>query len=105
MKVKLKESSWVARLAAKKMKAGALAIVFGRTVHLWNIRRQEFLQRPDLMVHEVEHVRQYQRHGFVPFLFLYLVDWMRKGYYNNRFEAEARAAEKQEPQLEDIEFV
>lgn len=95
----------MARLAAKKMKAGALAIVFGRTIHLWNISRREFLRRPDLMVHEVEHVRQYRRHGFMPFLFLYLLDWIRKGYYNNRFEVEARAAEEKKPQLEDIEFI
>ena len=105
MKVKLKEQSWVAKLAAKKMKAGALAIVFGRTVHLWNISRQEFLQNPRLMVHEIEHVRQYQRHGFVPFLFLYLADWIRTGYYRNRFEVEARAAEERQSQLKDIEFV
>ncbi len=105
MKVKLKEQSWVAKLAAKKMRAGALAIVFGRTVHLWNISRQEFLASPRLMVHEVEHVRQYQRHGFLPFLFLYLVDWIRKGYHHNRFEVEARAAERRKHSLIDIEFV
>lgn len=104
MKVKLKEQSWVARLAARKMKASALAIVFGRTVHLWNISRREFLQRPDLMAHEAEHVRQYKRHGFLPFLFLYLVDWIRKGYYNNRFEIEARAVEEKKLDRGDLEF-
>lgn len=105
MKVKLKEQSWVAKLAAKKMKAGALAIVFGRTVHLWNISRKEFLHDRRLMVHEIEHVRQYRRHGFFPFLFLYLVDWVRKGYYHNRFEIEARAAEQELSRLDDVEFV
>lgn len=105
LKVKLKEQSWFAHLAARKMKAHSLAIVLGRTIHLWNISRNEFLQRPDLMVHEVEHVRQYQRHGVLPFLFLYLLDWVRHGYYNNCFEKEARAAEQREPDLAEVEFV
>ena len=105
MKVKLREQSWVARLAAQKMKAGALAIVFGRTVHLWNISRREFLQSPRLVMHEVEHVRQYKHHGYIPFLALYLAEWIQKGYYNNRFEVEARAAERARHNLDDIEFV
>lgn len=94
----------MAKLAARKMKATALAIVFGRTVHLWNISRDEFLQRPDLMAHEAEHVREYDRYGFLPFLFLYVIDWIRKGYHNNRFEIEARAAEKRKHDWADLEF-
>lgn len=104
-KVKIKEQSWVARLAARKLKAHSVAIVFGRTVHLWNISRRDFFGQTALVLHELEHVRQYRRHGFFSFLFLYLLDWVRHGYYNNRFEKEARAAEKNAPAFADVEFV
>jgi hypothetical protein len=36
MKVQIKENSWVAKLAAKKMHADKVAIVFGNTIHLHN---------------------------------------------------------------------
>jgi hypothetical protein len=39
-------------------------------------------------------VAQYRQFGFVPFIFLYLAEWIKKGYYNNRFEVEAREAEQ-----------
>jgi len=94
MKVRIKENSWVAKLAAAKMKAGKLAIVFGRTIHLHNTSRQEFLSDTEWVCHELKHIEQYRRHGFAGFIALYLFDWMRKGYYNNRFEAEARSSEK-----------
>jgi len=30
----------------------------------------------------------------VKFLILYVFEWIKNGYYNNRFEVEARAAEQ-----------
>jgi hypothetical protein len=93
MKVKIKEHSWCARLAARKMKCSTVAMVLGQTIHLWNISREEFLQRPAWVSHELEHVRQFQQYGFLRFCALYLWESIQKGYYNNRFEVEARRAE------------
>jgi len=94
MKVRIKENSWVAKLAAKKMKADKVAIVFGNTIHLHNTSRSQFLNDSDWLCHELKHVQQYQQHGFAGFITQYLFDWMKNGYYNNRFEKEARESEK-----------
>ena len=93
MEVRIKESSWVARIAAVKMKASKVAIVFGSTIHLHNTTRSEFLNDQAWVNHELMHVDQYKRYGFVGFISRYLVEWFRKGYYNNKYEVEARAAE------------
>lgn len=94
MKVIIRENSWLAKLAAIKLKANQAAIVFGNTIHLHNTSRAEFLSNKEWLAHELKHVEQYQQHGFAGFLFKYLLEWVRKGYYNNRFEKEARENEK-----------
>jgi hypothetical protein len=93
MEFYIKENSILARIAAWKLKSRRACIVFGKTIHLHNISRREFLIDTRLMKHELCHVRQYQQYGFLPFLFKYLVESIRKGYTNNRFEVEAREAE------------
>ena len=95
MKFKIKENSYLARLAAWKLQSKRAAIVFGSTIHLHNISREQFLADGRLMRHELCHVKQYHEHGFLAFLFKYLVESIRHGYFNNRFEKEARAAEHQ----------
>ena len=95
MHFKIKENSFLASLAARKLKSKRAAIVFGRTIHLHNISRQQFLNDERLMNHELCHVKQYQENGFLGFLFLYLLESIRRGYTNNRFEVEAREAELQ----------
>ena len=90
MKVRIKENSWVAKMAAAKMKADKVAIVFGSTIHLHNTSRQEFLNDTDWVCHELKHVEQYKQNGFAGFLTKYVFDWMKNGYYNNKFEVEAR---------------
>ena len=94
MKVRIKENSWVAKMAAAKMKADKVAIVFGNTIHLHNTSRSEFLQDNDWVCHELKHVQQYQQNGFAGFIVKYLFDWVKNGYYNNKFEVEARESEK-----------
>ena len=93
MHIKIKEDSLVARLAAKKLNSRNVAIVFGKTIHLYGVSRQSFLNNDAWVKHELKHVAQYQQHGFVPFLMKYILEWMRHGYHNNRFEIEAREAE------------
>lgn len=75
------------------MRAEKLAMVLGRTIHLHNTSFDEFLRNKRWLRHELAHIRQFQELGFLPFLWLYLVETIRKGYRQNRFEVEARAAE------------
>ena len=105
MKIKIKEQSLFARVAARKLKCKTVAAVLGNTIHLWNISREEFLKRDAWVMHEVEHVRQYKRHGFMPFVIMYLWESAKHGYYNNRFEKEARVVEEGEIDLAGISFI
>jgi len=104
MKVYIKENSWLARIAAAKMKADKAAIVFGSTIHLHNSSREAFLADSDWVCHELKHVQQYRDNGFAGFLIKYLVDWIKNGYYNNKFEVEARKSEKDLSLLENTEI-
>ncbi|MCU0387366.1 MAG: DUF4157 domain-containing protein [Chitinophagaceae bacterium] len=94
--IRLKENSWLAWLAAKKMRANHVALVVGRTIHLFNISQEEFKSSPRLIRHELKHVEQYKRYGLFRFLWLYGWYSLRYGYYRNPLEVEAREAEKEE---------
>lgn len=94
-KLFIKENSVWARVAAKKMHSHALAMVLGKTIHLHNISMENFLNDEQLLKHELCHVQQYRQHGYAGFLIKYLWESFRKGYYNNRFEVEARQAENE----------
>jgi len=90
----IKENSWVARFAAWKLKSSNVAIVIGQTIHLYGVSKADFLKDERWVKHECCHLQQYRDHGFFGFIFKYLVESVRKGYYNNRFEVEARKAEE-----------
>lgn len=104
MKVRIKENSWVAGIAAAKLKADKVAIVFGSTIHLHHTSRSAFLKNSEWVCHELKHVEQYQQNGFAGFIVKYIFDWMKNGYYNNRFEVAARASEKDESLLKKTDF-
>ena len=89
----IKENSWIARLAAKKLHAGSAAIVIGRSIHLYNATKQELLRNEKWLKHELCHIKQFQQYGFIPFIAKYLWESIQKGYFNNKFEVEARRAE------------
>ncbi|RPE14002.1 DUF4157 domain-containing protein [Chitinophaga lutea] len=105
LRCRIKEDSKVARLAAWKMKSDNIAIVFGRVIHLYGVSRQQFLSDTAWVRHEVCHVKQYREYGFWGFLWLYVADWIRVGYYNNRFERAARLAENNARELDGVEIV
>lgn len=90
----IKEHSWLAKIAAAKLKSSSVAMVLGNTIYLHNATKQELLQNQRWLKHELCHVRQFQQHGLVLFIIKYLWESMKNGYYNNRFEVEARAAEE-----------
>ncbi len=95
----IKENSWLAKLGAIKLKHATCAMVIGNTIHLYKISSTEFTNNLSLLRHEVEHVKQWNKIGFLFFPIQYIWFSVKYGYYNNPFEIEARKAE------EDIEFL
>ena len=90
--VEVIEHSWFARLH------GACATTRRQRIYLSG-SAADFFGNPWLMLHEYCHVlRQWQTGSLtVP---RYLLECLRRGYWNNRFEVEARAfADQNAPQL------
>lgn len=90
----IKEDSWLAKLAAKKLQAKSVAMVVGKTIHLHGSSKENFLADERWVKHEMCHIKQYKEYGNVFFLTKYLWESLKVGYYNNKFEVEAREAEK-----------
>lgn len=90
---KVKENSFFARLAAAKLGVDNVAITLGSTIHLYNTSKERFRSDHRWVRHELKHIEQFRKYGFFRFIFLYSIESLRKGYYQNRFEQEARAAE------------
>lgn len=105
IKVTIKENSFFAKIAAWKMKADSIAIVTGAAIHLHNCTRQQFLSNKKWLIHEIVHVHQYKQLGTMRFIMLYLAESLRKGYFNNRFEVEARQKEADFSILQGISIV
>lgn len=95
MKYRIKENSLIAKIAAAKLKSGSVAIVIGSTIHLHNVSEKDFLKNEKWVKHEMCHIQQFKKFGFFKFIYQYLRESARVGYYNNRFEAEARKAESE----------
>jgi hypothetical protein len=93
MNLTIKENSWIAKLAAKKLQSKNVAIVVGSTIHLYNVTKQQFLQDKKWVKHEMCHLQQFKKYGGFIFIIKYLLESIRKGYYNNKYEVEARKAE------------
>lgn len=92
--IKIKENSWIAMLAAKKLKTKNVAIVIGKTIHLHNVSGASFLKDQKWLKHEACHIRQFKENGFFTFIIKYLWESTKHGYFNNKFEVEARLAEE-----------
>ena len=92
-------------MAARKLRAHAAAIVIGRTVHLHNATRTEFLSNRRWLRHEMVHIRQFQHHGFLPFIARYLWESLLHGYSNNKYEVEARLGERDDRVCEGLRIV
>jgi hypothetical protein len=90
------ENSWLARLGRIFMKSKNLALVLGKGIHLSGVSKDIFLKDVKWVKHELVHIHQYEKHGIVKFLLFYAIESLRKGYYNNRFEKEAREGEEKE---------
>ncbi len=93
MTVRIKERSLLARIAAWQLGAHSVALTWGYTIHLHRADAAALLKDEAWLRHELKHVEQFRRHGRLTFLVLYLWETLRRGYFENRFEVEARAAE------------
>jgi Domain of unknown function (DUF4157) len=82
-RVKVIEHSWVVRLHGR-----AVATTRPQRIYLRG-SAAEFFANPWLVLHEYCHViRQWQRGHLT--VARYLIECLRHGYWNNRFEVEAR---------------
>jgi hypothetical protein len=90
--VTIVSNSTIAYFAAIKLKSKRMAIVFGTYIHLYGVSIDEFLKDKKWVIHEMTHVHQYQRLGTVQFICSYLIESILKGYWNNKYEVEARRA-------------
>jgi hypothetical protein len=104
LRARIREKSWLARIASWKLGEKQVAMVMGRTVHLANTTREEFLEDKTWVCHEIIHLLQYRQYGLIGFWWRYLWDYVRYGYHQIRFEKEARAGEKDERFLERVIF-
>jgi uncharacterized protein (DUF2342 family) len=89
-------------MAARKLRADSVAIVIGKTIHLHNATKRDLISNRRWLRHEIAHIRQFRHHGFLSFMMMYLWESLRKGYYNNKYEIEARAAENNEGICEGV---
>jgi len=105
MIVYIKENSFWARLAAWKLGTTRMAVTFGNTIHLHNTGRDQFLKDIQWVCHELAHVYQYRKYGFLPFLAIYLKESLQRGYVNNRLELEARNKESDMGLLKGVTFL
>ncbi len=92
MDFKIVERSFFARIARMVLKSSNVAMVLGNKIHLSGVDGETFLKDEGWLAHEMCHIRQFKEHGYVRFLWLYFVESMRVGYYNNKYEVEAREA-------------
>ncbi len=91
--VYIKENSFFAKIAAKKLGAESVAMVLGKTIHLYGSTKAQFLADQRWLKHELCHIKQFEENGTILFLIKYLWESIKKGYYNNKYEVEAREAE------------
>ena len=91
----IKENSWIAKFAAIKLQSQQAAIVIGKTIHLYNTSKKQFLLNERWLKHELCHVKQFQENGYVIFITKYLWESIKHGYCNNKYEVEARKAENE----------
>jgi len=92
MEYKIVERSFFARIARMVLKSKNVAMVLGKSIHLSGVSRETFLKDEGWLAHELCHIRQFREHGYLRFLWLYLQESKRVGYYNNKYEVEARLA-------------
>ncbi|MBY5957309.1 hypothetical protein KUV50_04115 [Membranicola marinus] len=101
--VVIKSNSWLARLACRWMKSRRVAIVVGSTIHMYGAEPQNLFDDQNWLAHELVHIDQFEKYGFFRFIILYLWETVKHGYYNNRYEVEARNKVNQMASMQRME--
>lgn len=104
-KIRVKENAMLARAAAMFLKSPNMAIVMKRSIYLHKTCCEDFMNNRRWLRHELKHIEQFERYGYVRFLYKYLFYSIRHGYWNNPLEVEARAAEYDDSLLEKYSCV
>ena len=60
----IKQNSWIAKIAAKKLGSDNVAIVIGKTIHLYHVSKEGFLEDTKWVKHERCHINQFKKYGF-----------------------------------------
>jgi hypothetical protein len=81
--VEVIEHSWFARAHLR-----AIATTRRKRIYLRG-SASDFFENPPLMLHEYCHVIRQWRPGRLT-IWRYVLEWMRRGYWDNEFEVEAR---------------
>ena len=68
MELLIKENSWIAKIAAQKLNTDKVAIVIGKTIHLFNVSKEIFLKDEKWVKHEMCHVKQFEKYGYFNFI-------------------------------------
>jgi hypothetical protein len=87
--VRIRAGRWIPALGGilGRMRGPAAAVTLGRNIVVHPAAR---LTRR-LLAHELEHVRQWERERWFPLR--YCAESLRRGYFSNVFEQQARSAE------------
>jgi hypothetical protein len=88
--MRIHENSPYAAIAARVLGTKAVAMVLGRSIHLHGATRAQFLADRLWVRHELVHILQFRRLGFLRFILLYAWWSLIYGYENNPLEREVR---------------
>ncbi len=105
IEVRIVENSFWASLGAWKLRSSNVALTLGNSIHLHNVKKEDFLKNQKWVCHELVHVMQYQRYGKVRFIWKYIYESLRFGYHNCPMEVEARNRELETSILDNFKFV
>ncbi len=81
-----------------------MAITIGFTIYLHNSTKKQFLENSKWVSHELTHIKQFEKYGKFKLICLYLFESIKNGYYNNKFEIEARANENNDALVKEYEL-
>ena len=95
MEFDIRQNSWIAKLAAKKLQSDSVALVLGPPLPLFPVSKEDFLKDDKWVKHEICHINQFKKYGFYTFIIKYLYESIKNGYDNNKYEVEARNAENE----------
>lgn len=70
---------------------GRAGITVGHTMVLYSYLSVRRLRA--VVFHELKHIEQIERHGLFRFYIRYLIEYIKVGYWDNKYEVEAREFE------------